>query len=869
MFKKPSITTRVRMAVAVPAAVLVIVAVALYPIVQSFRIGGPVYNSVRQMQNMQVDTAPSALVVTQASGLANELFQAQFLSVEGGPDPKAQKVVLLDAYSDVKARFTKRRQAWTAVVTADKKLKPLLTSVMTSGAAVLTEIDTNLLPNLTPATAAQARTSLAHVNELHRIHQRAATNLTTELNVQVATKEHAARSSASQRLAALLGLALLAIVGAVLGSQAVMRSLLKPVDELTQQASRAAYDELPALVAAVNAGKPGAEDAKPTPFPVHGNDEFTQLAIAMNAMQDTAVNMAVDQARSRRGVSESLINLGRRNQGLLARTLTFITELEQNERNPETLTHLFRLDHLTTRMRRNAESLLVLAGSEPPRIWTESVALSDIIRAALSEIESYGRVDLAAMDPSRVKGTTVSDIAHLCAELMENATNFSPPSSRVVVLGRATSEGYLLSIRDNGIGMTQDEIDEANRVLANTSTVDATPSKVLGHYVVSKLAARHGIEVALSPTIGASGVTADVFIPNTIIEASGSQEAPRVASDASYRPVTQGRVEQPQDHSHQSQQPHQQPHQPQVEQPQQPQWAPSAAPAAAAAPASAPVASVGPDGLRRRVRGAQTPNRDVELNADQRAFEEREAELRREAVRGQAEARGTVLPPQQAIPLLPEAPAAPAPVALAPTAPTAGPVPAPVAEFQPVASTAPTQQPSAQPVPDDVAISAPAFAESAAPALVDSDASTLQPVVAAVVEDAPVLLAAGAPLPTRTRGSNWRDETPAATEEPDYRDPQQVRSALSSFQAAPYQPAPAGWVEPSEVEVHSLSVDAPLDQPQGLPQRRPGATWAEPAGSFAVATSTPSDPDVVRATLSGFQTAAYAEPRSPQTTKDQ
>jgi Histidine kinase-, DNA gyrase B-, and HSP90-like ATPase/HAMP domain len=597
------------------------------------------------------------------------------------------------------------------------------------------------------------------------------------------------------------------------------------VEALTEQANRAAHQEIPSLVAAINTMEPGTELMQATPFPVAGNDEFSQLAKALNVMQDTAVSMAVDQARNRRGVSESLINLGRRNQGLLARTLTFIAELEQNERNPETLTHLFRLDHLTTRMRRNAESLLVLAGSEPPRVWTESVPISDIIRASLSEIESYGRVDLAGLDPAKVKGTSVSDLAHLLAELMENATNFSPPSSRVVVIGSNINEGYLLSIRDNGIGMTQDEIDEANRRLSDAAMGDVTPSKVLGHYVVSKLAARHGIRVGLSQTIGSSGVTAEVLVPRTIAETnigiSNGSAGFESHQPHQLHPVQLQPVQQPVPVQQQPPLPPSAPNAPSFT-PSQTMPAQPTMPTYAPAPVQA-AALVEPertaDGLRKRVRGAQVPNRDVVPDAEQQAFDSREAELRAGSIRAQAEARGHAAPP--AVPVSP-------PVLPPVQAPTFAPLP----PFQPAPAPAPV---------------APAPASVAA---------------------APVAPPALAPLPTRNRGASWVDEPTSLAGEQDFRDPTEVRNALSGFQSAPMVPdmapapmapqpvassaplaAPAGWAEHAAA---GASVPPPPPAPQSMAKRQRGASWVEP--EMAPATlETPSDPSFVRSSLSSFQ----------------
>ena len=765
--KNPSLTTRIRLAVAIPLGALVLVVLALYPIVQGLRIGSPTYNGVRQMQSLQTDTGPSPLSLADATLLGNEAYQMQF-TVESTDASAVIKDKLLASLVSAKTRFQSKIAAWDTTLAANGTLSPLLRDVKTSGSAVLAQIDTELLPNLGPATATEARAAIESLNDLNRKHEVAIASLASGVNTQLIAREDAAKSSAAQRFIGLLGLSFLALAGAVMASRRVIISLLSPVEALTQQANRAAQHEIPAIVAAVNANAPGAVLMRATPFPVAGNDEFGQLGVALNVMQDTAVSMAVDQANNRRGVSESLINLGRRNQGLLARTLAFITELEQNERNPETLSHLFRLDHLTTRMRRNAESLLVLAGSEPPRVWTESVPITDILRASLSEIESYGRVDLAGIDNTRVKGTTVSDLAHLIAELMENATNFSPPSSRVVVLGRNTADGYQLLIRDNGIGMTQGEMDDANRCLADSSNGDVTPSKVLGHYVVSKLAARHGISVRLSQTVGSSGVTADVLVPLSVSDGGvgGGQYAS--AADLASTPPSSLPTEAP------------------TRRHTNPTPASSAQMPTPAAPqhvAAAP--EVNEDGLRVRVRGAHVPARDDFAGAPAAAstpvpvasiptpvlptrnrganwVEEPETVVIEADFRDPAQVR-SALDGFQAAPLMPEPTAWLAPNMNGTPPPPPPPAPAPAPRPQLIAATPPPPQPAPPPQPVQV--------------------------VASVALPSRALPVGPAGLPLRQRGVSWAEQDNSTSDlVSGPSDPHAVRSALSSFQSMPHPP---------------------------------------------------------------------------------
>src|SRR5690606_34532996 len=246
-------------------------------------------------------------------------------------------------------------------------------------------------------------------------------------------------------------------------------------------------------------------------------DEGADVADALNTVQDSALDLAVEQAVLRRNIADSFVNLGRRNQNLLGRQLDFITELESKETDPDTLANLFRLDHLATRMRRNAESLLVLAGVEPPRKWAAPVRLTDVIRAALGEVEEYQRVTVRGVEPATIVGSAAADVAHLLAELIENALVFSPPDQTVDIRGRGNDDGgYTLAIIDSGLGMSPEDIAAANRRLAGLESFTIAPSKYLGHYVAGNLAARHGIKVRLDNSPG-NGITATVELPPTLL----------------------------------------------------------------------------------------------------------------------------------------------------------------------------------------------------------------------------------------------------------------------------------------------------------------------------------------------------------------
>jgi PAS domain S-box-containing protein len=231
-----------------------------------------------------------------------------------------------------------------------------------------------------------------------------------------------------------------------------------------------------------------------------------------------------EQAALRQSIGDLLHNLARRSQGLVDRQLELIDELERNEVDPDRLDELFRMDHLATRMRRNVENLIVLSGVEQRRRWSESVPLRDVVEAAVAEVEDYSRVQVAGIHDLTLSGQAASDVAHLLAELVENATSFSSPTTRVEVSGGPAGNGYVLQIEDHGIGMSDAELAEANRRLAEPEAADIAVSRMMGFHVVGRLAARHGIRVQLRhPWFG--GIAALVLLPAVLLGSADERPA--------------------------------------------------------------------------------------------------------------------------------------------------------------------------------------------------------------------------------------------------------------------------------------------------------------------------------------------------------
>lgn len=311
----------------------------------------------------------------------------------------------------------------------------------------------------------------------------------------------------------LLALLLTLIVGLL--ALWLARSIVSPLRRLTSDVERTASQDLPDTIAAITAGED--VDVAPAESAFEGPEEFVRLTDSMNVLRSTATELAGEQAQIRRNVSDLFVNLGRRNQTLLNRQLAFIDELEQSEQNETTLASLYRLDHLSTRIRRNAESLLVLAGDESPRLWTEPMPIADVVRAAVAATEHFNRIRVDIRDEARISGRVVSDMTHLIAELAENATHFSPPSSAVRISGRAIGDGYALAVVDEGIGLGPEELERLNTLLGQPAEdFGLDGSGRLGLQIVARLAARHDIQVDLLPN-GVDGVAARMVLPAAIL----------------------------------------------------------------------------------------------------------------------------------------------------------------------------------------------------------------------------------------------------------------------------------------------------------------------------------------------------------------
>ncbi|MCG7527260.1 nitrate- and nitrite sensing domain-containing protein [Streptomyces sp. OfavH-34-F] len=319
---------------------------------------------------------------------------------------------------------------------------------------------------------------------------------------------------------------LVALLAAFIVAGLMARQMSRSMRRLRTAAFGIAEQRLPALVDQLSRTDPGRVDTRVQPIPINSRDEIGEVARAFDQVHQEAVRLAAEQAMLRGNVNAIFTNLSRRNQSLIEGQLTLITDLENNEADPDQLESLFRLDHLATRMRRNGENLLVLAGEEPGRRWNQPVPLVDVLRAASSEVESYERIELSGVPETEIHGQSVTDLVHLLAELLENATTFSSPQTKVRVTATRLPDGrVMIEIHDKGIGLTAEDFADINHKLANPPTVDAAVSQRMGLFVVGRLADRHGIRVQLRPSGEQAGTTSLVMLPDAITHGGGG-EAP-------------------------------------------------------------------------------------------------------------------------------------------------------------------------------------------------------------------------------------------------------------------------------------------------------------------------------------------------------
>ena len=327
--------------------------------------------------------------------------------------------------------------------------------------------------------------------------------------------------------AVLLGLA--AVAASLVISVRIGRGLVVELVSLRNSALEIARRNLPEAMRKLRAGEEIDIQAEAPPGPP-AEDETGQVAEALSTVHRAALRAAVERAELASGISGVFVNLARRSQVLVHRQLSLLDSMERRSDDPNELSDLFRLDHLTTRMRRHAESLIILSGAAPGRAWRMPVSLTNVVRAAVSEVEDYARVEVRQLPEAAVVGSAVADLTHLLAEVVENAAQFSPPHTRVRITGEPVGNGYVIEVEDRGLGMGTETLTEANRRIEQSEALDLFDSDRLGLFVVSRLAARHGIKVHLR-TSPYGGTTAVVLLPTALLHGGAAERSPGKAAD--------------------------------------------------------------------------------------------------------------------------------------------------------------------------------------------------------------------------------------------------------------------------------------------------------------------------------------------------
>src|SRR5215218_6360966 len=337
------------------------------------------------------------------------------------------------------------------------------------------------------------------------------------LSADVIATATAVREGADRRAWMYSLLLAAALVLAVVLVLVTARSLLRPMRRLEAAAEDTARRRLPGVVQRLQEGEPVDLEAESAPpIEVRSRDEIGHLAEAFNSVHRVAVRVAGREAALRRSVGDMFLNLARRSQSLIERQLEVIDELEVSGSEAEVRSRLGELDHLATRMRRNAENLIILSGSEPARRWRGQISLTEVVQASVEEVKEHTRVELLPLDQVELAGHAAADVMHLLAELIENAVTFSAPDTKALVAGQPLPSGYLLEIEDQGLGMTDEQLVKVNQRLATPPDIDFALAKMLGFFVVTQLASKHGIKVQLRHS-WYGGITALVLLPRQLI----------------------------------------------------------------------------------------------------------------------------------------------------------------------------------------------------------------------------------------------------------------------------------------------------------------------------------------------------------------
>ena len=333
------------------------------------------------------------------------------------------------------------------------------------------------------------------------------------------------------RVAVAEAIGLVAVLVAAAAMVWLARRLSRDAAALEASARRFADQQLPQMVERLRRGDTVEPDGELSGSARMKVTELSRAAAALASVQRTALATAATESSLRSGISQVFVSLARRSQSLLQRQLRLLDDLERKAADPRALADLFPLDHLTTRMRRHAEGLIILSGAVPGRAWSNPVPVIDVIRGAIAEVEDYKRIAVVTTSEDMVAGSAVADMIHLLAELIENAALFSPSGTRVEVRAERVGNGFAFEIEDRGLGIKSDELDAINLRLGSPADFDLANADQLGLFVVGKLAARHAVRVFLRPS-AYGGITAIVLMPNSMITSAAESAAAATPTNA-------------------------------------------------------------------------------------------------------------------------------------------------------------------------------------------------------------------------------------------------------------------------------------------------------------------------------------------------
>ena len=516
MLRRLAIRPKLFFVVAAPIAFLLFaMAVSLFTL-NRVKITGPEYQKISELDQLRLDVSPPTQYLGRSFGEVQSLLNQ--------PDADEQ-IRIIDHLGMLERSYMERHAYWEKTL-PEGDFRTLLVETSYKPAAEFWQHTGEISAKVKAGDRAGAvAVAQGPLNDAFLEHEAAIIRLAELAEQQRASVEvNAANTVKSQSLYMLAMFLAVITATAALGSM-VARAIQRPISQLQLAASEA-------VEALSNTDVDAGHIPDIAPVVVDSEDEAAAAATSFNSLLATTMELLRKQARMRRNNTEMFINLGRRNQNLVSRQLKFIDSLERSETDPELLASLFRLDHLATRMRRNAESLLVLAGLESPRKWRNPVPALEVARSAASEAEQFERIEFGGFDELMIAGTAVANVVHLLAELLDNAVRYSPPDTVVTVSGVTVGDSLVITIADLGMGMSDQDLAAANARLASMQDLDEVPTAHLGLFVAARLAARHGIAVRLDSR-GGEGLTALVALPPTILaDASGKPRTKGTSPDA-------------------------------------------------------------------------------------------------------------------------------------------------------------------------------------------------------------------------------------------------------------------------------------------------------------------------------------------------